>query len=177
MDIGLGLCQPATAILLVAVAGSLYHIIAGQFGVVIWWIMVGLIGTPIFQLLCRGGLEPFAWILMSIPILIVCFFLSVALFAARMRIETVREVPCDHCGRPKKTCGCPKPKPKPKSPCCHPGSEGFASDKQECGCQSCNCISAPCPDCGTGDCLNCGGSGCPYCAYANSVATAPVPIL
>jgi len=105
------LCKPATAILLVSIAGCLYHLLAGQFSVVIWWLVVGVLGTGTFEVMCRGGLENLAWGLMSIPVLIVCFFLAVALFAARMRIETVKEVPCDRCGRPKHNCGCEGFKP------------------------------------------------------------------
>lgn len=191
----MGLCQPATAILLVSVAGILYHLVTGSLGAVIWWIMVGLIGTGVFQLLCRGGLEPIAWILMSIPVLIVCFFLAVALFAARMRIETVREVPCDRCGRPKPHCGCHgaahrRPRCNRSNcsgcPACLWGGGGPGIDdasvepftnagKRTCECQACGCIGGPCPDCGRpgqSSCNNCGGSGCPYCAYAAGVAEA-----
>lgn len=192
----MGLCQPATAILLVSVAGILYHLVTGSLGAVIWWIMVGLFGTGIFQLLCRGGLEPVAWVLMSIPVLIVCFFLAVALFAARMRIENVCEVPCDRCGRKKGHCGCHgsahrKPRCN-RSPCngCPsclwggggPGIDDAASEgveqfanagKRTCGCEACGCIGGPCPDCGRpgqSRCNDCGGAGCPYCAYAAVVA-------
>lgn len=104
--LGIGLCQPASAIVLVAIAGVLYHVAAGHGTAVLWWLMVGVFGGGVFQILCRGGLEPVAWILMLIPVLIVCFFLAVALFAARMRIQNVREVPCDSCGRPRHRCGC-----------------------------------------------------------------------
>lgn len=189
----MGLCQPATAILLVSTAGILYHVVTGHLSAVIWWILVGLLGTGSFQLLCRGGLEPMAWILMSIPVLIVCFFLAVALFAARMRIQNVREVPCDGCGRPKNHCGC-GPAPAPRRPRCNrnnchgcpsclwggggPGiddaaSEGFTAGPSACDCNACGCIGGPCPDCGRpgqSGCNNCGGAGCPYCAYAAVVA-------
>jgi hypothetical protein len=106
----LGLCKPSSAILLVAVAGILYHLVVGEIHTMIWWLVVGLFGTVVFQILCRGGLEPVAWVLMAIPVLIVCFFLAVALFASRMRINNVRKVPCDRCGHPKPDCGCPRPK-------------------------------------------------------------------
>ena len=205
--LGMGLCQPATAILLVSVAGILYHLVTGSLGAVIWWIMVGLFGTGVFQLLCRGGLEPVAWVLMSIPVLIVCFFLAVALFAARMRIETVREVQCkekkDHGGCHKPEPKCHKSEPKchkrePKKPRCNrspcngcpscmwggggPGIDDAASEvvenfanagKRTCGSQACGCIGGPCPDCGRPGqppYNDCGGSGCPYCAYAANVA-------
>ena len=193
----MGLCQPATAILLVSVAGILYHLVTGSLGAVIWWIMVGLFGTGVFQLLCHGGLEPVAWVLMSIPVLIVCFFLAIALFAARMRIETVREVPADQCKEKKKDHGgCHKPAHKKprcnRSPCngCPsclwggggPGIDDAASEgvenftnagKRTCGSQACGCIGGPCPDCGRPGqppYNDCGGSGCPYCAYAANVA-------
>jgi hypothetical protein len=124
----LGLCKPSLTILLVSVAGTLYHILAGDFSGMIWWVLVGILGTGVFQAFCYGGLEPVAWVLMAIPVLIVCFFLAVALFASRMRIENVRTVPCDRCGRkhhqrdncnhtvdhkvdPGPSCGCNKPKP------------------------------------------------------------------
>ena len=60
--------------------------------------MVGLLGTAIFQAMCFGGLEPVAWVLMLMPVLVVCFFLAVALFASRLRINNVMSVPC----------GCPR---------------------------------------------------------------------
>lgn len=93
------LCKPSTTILLVAVAGTLYHLISGNLHGMIWWLVVGILGTGVFQALCYGGLEPVAWVLMAIPILIVCFFLAVALFASRMRINNVRQVPCNRCKR------------------------------------------------------------------------------
>ena len=108
-----GLCQPSLAILLVSIAGVIYHIAAGDFHAVTWWTVAGLAGTGVFQALCFGGLEPIAWVLMSIPVLIVCFFLAVALFASRMRINNVMSVPCGRCGH--KQCGgsCdPAPKPR-----------------------------------------------------------------
>jgi len=113
----LGLCKPSGAILLVAVAGSLYHLLVGDMHGLMWWLIVGLFGTGVFQALCIGGLEPIAWVLMSIPVLIVCFFLAVALFASKMRIENVRKVPCDRdgnhheheCTRPKPRCNKPRP--------------------------------------------------------------------
>jgi len=121
----LGLCKPSTAILLVAVAGTLYHLLAGHLHGMVWWIIVGVFGTGVFQGLCRGGLEPVAWVLMAIPILIVCFFLAVALFASRMRIDNVRKVPCDRCNQPHRERGeeCPRPAyprcNKPRPCACH----------------------------------------------------------
>ena len=90
----IGLCKPSMTILLVAVAGILYHFGVGDFHGMIWWLMVGLIGTGVFQGLCMGGLEPLGWILMALPVLVICFFLAVALFASSMRIDTVQ---CDRC--------------------------------------------------------------------------------
>ena len=122
----LGLCKPSSAILLVAVAGTLYHLVVGEIHTMVWWLVVGLFGTVVFQVLCRGGLEPVAWVLMAIPVLIVCFFLAVALFASRMRINNVRKVPCDryrHEGEHPSEC------PRPKQPHCN--------KPRPCGCNSC----------------------------------------
>jgi hypothetical protein len=116
------LCKPSVAILLVAVAGTLYHLLAGELHTMIWWLLVGILGTGVFQSLCYGGLEPVAWVLMAIPVLIVCFFLAVALFASRMRIENVRKVPC---GQPRQdrhdSCKprCNKPRPCECDSCRH----------------------------------------------------------
>ena len=142
MDLGLGLCQPSTAILLVGVAGTLYHMIAGDYSGMLWWIMVGVFGTGIFQALCYGGLEPVAWVLMSIPVLIVCFFLAVALFASRMRIENVREVPCDRCRK----------QHRHDSPCEQPRPCNSCGDRKKKECSSCKPI---CPSCNGGGCGHC----------------------
>jgi hypothetical protein len=105
-----GLCQPSLAILLVSIAGVIYHTAVGDFYAVTWWTIAGLAGTGIFQALCFGGLEPVAWVLMFIPVLIVCFFMAVALFASRMRINNIMSVPCRG-----KNCSDPDtPKPKPR---------------------------------------------------------------
>jgi hypothetical protein len=128
MDIGL--CQPSTAILLVGLAGAIYHLFVGNMHAVVWWIIVGLGGTGIFQALCYGGLEPVAWVLMSIPVLIVCFFLAVALFASRMRIDNVMSVPCDRCGRPKPRCGCrPRCGRCPSPSACSCGGQQYLEDE------------------------------------------------
>jgi hypothetical protein len=107
MDSGAGmkLCQPSLTILLVAIAGVLYHLIVGAGRGVMWWLAVGAVGTATFQALCYGGMEPIAWVLMLTPVLLVCFFLAVALFASSMRIQNVEKVPCGRCGRPS-PCGC-----------------------------------------------------------------------
>jgi uncharacterized membrane protein len=89
-----GLCQPANIILMVAVAGIIYQMIIGDYYSVFWWIMVGLVGSGTFQLLCYGGLSPLAWILMMIPVLIVCFFIAIALFASQLRIQNINKVQC-----------------------------------------------------------------------------------
>jgi hypothetical protein len=109
------LCQPSTAILLLSIAGIIYHLFTGRYHAALWWIFIGIGGTGTFQALCYGGLEPVAWVLMMIPVLIVCFFLAVALFASRMRIENIMSVPCDRCGFPDRGCECKEEK-KPK---CH----------------------------------------------------------
>lgn len=98
------LCQPSLVILLISVAGAIYHLLVGSGHGVIWWLAVGTIGGATFQGLCFGGLEALAWVLMLIPVLLVCFFLAVALFASSMRIRNVETVPCRH--RNGETCGC-----------------------------------------------------------------------
>ena len=123
----MNLCKPALAILLVSIAGTIYHLIMGDFHGMIWWISTGIFGTGVFQALCYGNLEPVAWVLMGIPVLVVCFFLAVALFASRMRINNVRKVPCDSCGRPEGGCGCPRPAKKP-----------HCNKPRPCGCNSCH---------------------------------------
>lgn len=155
MDLGLGLCQPSTTILLISIAGVLYHLLAGDAGAMIWWIMVGLFGTGIFQVLCYGGLEPLAWTLMAIPILIVCFFLAVALFASRMRIEDIRRVPCRRCGHHKETCRCHRPG-------CVKREEGFVDTYTTSMDDNWTC-----PRCKAA----CRGSACPYCDYQASLCT------
>jgi hypothetical protein len=161
----LGLCKPASSILLISVAGALYHFLAGSFRGIIWWSLVGLFGTGVFQALCFGGLEPIAWTLMLIPVLIVCFFLAVALFASSMRIDNIMSVPCRTCNS--KPCGC---KPTPRPGCVRPApcrcstcsangfanaTEGFANAPNRCPLGAC-------------ECPRCGGSGemCPYCPGA-----------
>jgi hypothetical protein len=94
------LCQPSTAILLLSIAGVIYHLLTGRYQATLWWLLIGIVGTGTFQALCFGNLEPVAWVLMMIPVLIVCFFLAVALFASRMRIDNIMSVPCDRCGFP-----------------------------------------------------------------------------
>jgi hypothetical protein len=125
----IGLCQPSTAILLISIAGTIYHAAVGDIRTMTWWVLVGLFGTGIFQALCFGNLEPVAWVLMFIPILVVCFFMAVALFASRMRIENIMSVPCDRCGnRHKHEDPCEEKKKKPRC------------NKTRCdGCNGCGC--------------------------------------
>ena len=123
----IGLCKPSSAILLVGIAGMLYHLVVGDIHAMIWWLVVGAIGTGVFQALCYGGLEPVAWVLMSIPVLIVCFFLAVALFASKMRIENIRKVPCDRCGRPHHH----------EDPCFRP-KQPHCNKPRPCHCDRCN---------------------------------------
>jgi hypothetical protein len=121
------LCQPASIILLVSVAGILYHFLTGDFLGLLYWIMVGVLGTGVFQALCHVGYEPLAWILMALPVLVVCFFLAVALFASSMRINNIRKVPCDRCGN--HGCDCKQKKPRcNKTRCDHCNG---------CGCRRC----------------------------------------
>lgn len=135
-----GLCQPSLTILLVSIAGVIYHTAVGNFHAVTWWTVAGLAGTGVFQALCFGGLEPVAWVLMSIPVLIVCFFLAVALFASRMRIENVMSVPCDRCGRK-----------KPRDSQCGCGTSGSDPDAK--------------PRCNRTRCASCNGCGCHQCLH------------
>jgi hypothetical protein len=124
------LCQPASIILLVSIAGILYHILVGDFLGVLYWASVAILGTGVFQALCYIGFEPLAWIFMAIPVLLVCFFLAVALFASSMRINNVRKVPCSQCHKHDCGGGC-KPKKKPhcnKTRCDHCNG---------CGCNRC----------------------------------------
>ncbi len=132
----LGLCRPSSLILLVSIAAVIYHVAVGAWSAVVWWIMVGLAGTGIFQALCFGGLEPAAWVLMLIPVLVVCFFMAVALFASRMRINNIMSVPCDSCDRP-------LPPPQPR-----------CNRTPSCGCPRCLETAAPAPQvgCSTGFC-------------------------
>lgn len=133
MDLGIGLCQPSTAILLVSIAGVLYHLITRDYHAIMWWGAVAVFGTGIFQALCFGGLEPVAWVLMFIPVLIVCFFMAIALFASRMRINNIMSLPCDSCGRPRRECSCNQRKPR--------------CNKTRCG----RCNGCGCPHCLLGD--------------------------
>jgi hypothetical protein len=54
---------------------------------------------------------------MSIPILIVCFFLAVAIFSSSIRVNNGRHRsrgynPCNMCGQEERNCGCQQEKPK-----------------------------------------------------------------
>lgn len=120
------LCQPSTAILLLSIAGVIYHLLTGRYQATLWWLLIGIVGTGTFQALCFGNLEPVAWVLMMIPVLIVCFFLAVALFASRMRIDNIMSVPCDRCGFPhhrEESCDHEKKKPKCHNVMCDTGGD------------------------------------------------------
>lgn len=134
----LGLCQPSTAILLVSAAGAIYNLLVANMHAVMMWALIGVFGTGIFQALCFGGLEPLAWVLMLIPVLIVCFFLAVALFASRMRINNFMRLPC-------RDGSCGGGAPPETSPC---GRCGDDSRK---------------PRCNKTRCDACGGCGCRHC--------------
>lgn len=164
----LGLCQPASAILLVSIAGVLYHVAVGAMRPVVWWAMVGIFGTGVFQGLCYGGLEPVAWVLASIPILIVCFFLAVALLASKFRIRNVEVGDCRQHG------GCAEPQP-PKKPRCNRTRCDHCGG---CGCPSCMPRPSPCGQCGGGGCPNCHQEGfqnpnCPCGCGQNPAACDP----
>lgn len=132
----LGFCQPSSAILLVSIAGVIYHAAVGAYRAMLWWIVVGVLGTGVFQALCFGGLEPLAWVIMLIPVLIVCFFLAVALFASRMRIENIMAVPCGRCQQ----------RHQPWLPC---GGGGMPGEGSWCNKTRCNA----CRGCGCSQCL------------------------
>ncbi len=180
------LCKPSQTILLVSIAGLLYQLLFGRPRHMAWWAIVGIFGTGVFQTLCYGGFENIAWVLMAIPILIVCFFLAIAIFASRLRIENVEEVPCGNCGRHHphhEPCPSPDPTPCPcgKRPCecnhsgcpyCHGGGcprclmvptntetptiENFENESMI----PCGCGNPVCP------CKQCRGQGCPLCSSA-----------
>jgi hypothetical protein len=133
----LGLCQPSSAILLVSIAGVIYHAAVGAYHTMLWWLVVAVLGTGVFQALCFGGLEPLAWVIMMIPLLIVCFFLAVALFASRMRIENIMAVPCGRCHQ----------KHVPWYPC--GGGGGYPGEGSWCNKTRCNA----CNGCGCRQCL------------------------
>ena len=88
------LCKPANLILLISIAGILFHVLTGQFRVVLWWTLVGILGAGTFQGLCLAEFENVAWVLMLIPVMIVCFFLAVALLASSLRIKNEVHIPC-----------------------------------------------------------------------------------
>jgi len=104
------LCKPANLILLISIAGTLYHLLTGEYKIVLWWLIVGIVGVATFQGLCMGNFENIAWVLMLIPVLVVCFFMAVALLASSMRIKNVYTGPCNEC-KEKPKCNGPKPKP------------------------------------------------------------------
>ena len=136
----LGLCQPSTAILLVSAAGAIYNLIVWNLHAVMMWAIIGVVGTGVFQALCFGGLEPIAWVLMLIPVLIVCFFLAVALFASRMRINNFMRLPC------------------------RDGDEDCHRHRhRERPCDSGSCEPTKKPRCNKTRCNACGGCGCPNC--------------
>ena len=146
----LGLCQPSTAILLVSAAGAIYNLLVVNMHAVMMWALIGVFGTGIFQALCFGGLEPLAWVLMLIPVLIVCFFLAVALFASRMRINNFMRLPC-------------------RDGSCGGGGGSAAAAPSACGrCGGgggCSCGDGPYrrPRCNKTRCNACGGCGCRHC--------------
>jgi hypothetical protein len=141
----LGLCQPSSAILLVSVAGVIYHAAVGSYHAMLWWLVVAVLGTGVFQALCFGGLEPLAWVIMMIPLLIVCFFLAVALFASRMRIENIMAVPCGRCQQ----------RHVPWYPCSGNRGGGYPGEGSWCNKTRCNA----CNGCGCRQCLLGGGQG------------------
>jgi hypothetical protein len=119
------LCKPANLMLLISIGGALYHMIVLDVSTALWWVAVGIIGVATFQGLCYSGVEVLAWLVMMIPVLLLCFFLAIALLASSMRIRNVRVEPngyrhhCQRseCQRPE----CQRPKcqrPKCQRPTC-----------------------------------------------------------
>jgi hypothetical protein len=135
----LGLCQPSTAIILISAAGAIYNLLVANLHAVMMWAIIGIVGTGIFQALCFGGLEPLAWVLMMIPVLIVCFFLAVALFASRMRINNFMRLPCDRCGHRR----------------CDGSCDGHGQPARK-------------PRCNKTRCDACGGCGCRHCLLGSA---------
>ena len=113
------LCKPANLILLVSIAGVIFHVLTGQFRVVLWWTLVGILGAGTFQGLCMSEFENVAWVLMLIPVMVVCFFFAVALLASSMRIKNEIKVPCGpgHVQEGCKEIKRPTCKPKEDRPC------------------------------------------------------------
>ena len=93
------LCKPSLAIALISTAGVIYHLLSWDMRGLMWWAGVGILGTGTFQVLCFGGLETLAWVLMLIPVMVVCFFFAVALLSSQMRIRNFMKLPCreDRC--------------------------------------------------------------------------------
>jgi hypothetical protein len=110
------LCKPANLILLISIGGAVYHLITGEFTTLLWWILVGVFGVATFQGLCMGNFESVAWVLMSLPVLLVCFFMAVALLAS---IQVRNVIPCHHCKRPSCDGSCYRPKPRCNRPSCN----------------------------------------------------------
>jgi hypothetical protein len=98
------LCKPATFICLVSIAGVIYHLFAGHAMVSVWWAILGIFGVGTFQVLCMFNMEHAAWFLMVIPVMVVCFFLAIAVLASSMRIKNVEMVPCKCRKRPCNRC-------------------------------------------------------------------------
>jgi hypothetical protein len=85
------LCKPANLILLISIGGTLYHLLFLDIHTAMWWVAVGILGVATFQGLCYSGVETLAWLIMLIPVLLLCFFLAVALLASSMRIRNFKE--------------------------------------------------------------------------------------
>ena len=124
------LCKPANLLLLVSVAGALYHLIVFDVRTAMWWVAVGILGVTTFQGLCMSGFENMSWLLMLLPVLVVCFFLAVALLASSMRIKNVhREEPrCKEESRCHKKPRCNEERGCHKKPRCNScGGNGCSS--------------------------------------------------
>ena len=88
--------------------------ITGQYRVVLWWVIVGILGAGTFQGLCMTDYENVAWVLMLLPVIVVCFFLAVALLASSLRIKNeVCEDNHGECRRKPAENSCNRPSPNP----------------------------------------------------------------
>jgi len=104
------LCKPANLILLISIGGAVYHLITGEYTTLLWWLLVGVFGVATFQSLCIGNFENMAWFLMLIPVILVCFFMAIAILASSIRVRTV--IPCQYCKRQGCDGSCRRPRPK-----------------------------------------------------------------
>jgi len=122
------LCKPANLILLISIGGVVYHLLSGDYQVLMWWALVGVFGVATFQGLCMGNFESIAWILMSIPVLLVCFFMAIALVASSIRVRNVNKNDDGPCNKPMPRCN--------RSRCSNSDIPNCCGSRQECNPES-----------------------------------------